>query len=98
MLGRISNQRRSAYCLLVVFGCAWLLATNASAQTTAFTYQGRLTDGGTPANGNDDLQFTLWDSSSGGAQIGSNQGLPAGQVSLGVVSVRLALGADAFPG
>jgi len=29
------------------------------AQTTSFTYQGRLTDGGTAANGNYDLQFTL---------------------------------------
>ena len=43
----------------------------ALAQTTAFTYQGRLTDGGTPANGNYDLQFALWDSSSGGSQMRS---------------------------
>src|SRR2546427_2569625 len=98
MLGRISNQRRSAYCLLVAFGCAWLLATNASAQTTAFTYQGRLTDGGTPANGNYDLQFALWDSSSGGSQIGSTQALPAVQVSGGVFTVTLDFGANAFPG
>src|SRR6266581_2312156 len=98
MLGRISNQRRSAYCLLVAFGCAWLLATNASAQTTAFTYQGRLTDGGTPANGNYDLQFTLWDSASGGSQIGSTQALPAVQVSSGVFTVTLDFGANAFPG
>src|SRR5207244_11023099 len=98
MLGRISNQRRSAYCLLVVLGCAWLLATNASAQTTAFTYQGRLTDGGTSANGNYDLQFTLWDSASGGSQIASTQALPAVQVSGGVFTVTLDFGANAFPG
>jgi len=30
-------------------------------QTSGFTYQGRLTDGGTPANGNYDLQFVLFD-------------------------------------
>src|SRR6184192_1108159 len=98
MLGLISNQRRSAYCLLVAFGCAWLFASNAAAQTTAFTYQGRLTDGGTPANGNYDLQFALWDSSSGGMQIGSTQALPAVQVSGGVFTVTLDFGANAFPG
>src|SRR6266568_2629224 len=98
MLGRISNQRRSAYCLLVVFGCAWLLATNASAQTSAFTYQGRLTDGGTLANGNYDLQFALWDSLGGGSQIGATQALPAVQVSDGVFNVTLDFGANAFPG
>src|SRR2546425_6704237 len=98
MLGLISNQRRSAYCLLVAFGCAWLLATNASAQTTAFTYQGRLTDGGTPANGNYDLQFALWDSLGGGSQIGATQPLPAVQVSGGVFMVTLDFGANAFPG
>src|SRR6266478_3448504 len=70
----------------------------ALAQTTAFTYQGRLTDGGTPANGNYDLQFTLWDSASGGSQIGSTQALPAVQVSSGVFTVTLDFGANAFPG
>jgi len=33
----------------------------ASAQGTAFTYQGRLNDGVNPANGNYDLQFTIYD-------------------------------------
>src|SRR2546427_10595767 len=98
MLGRISNQRRSAYCLLVAFGCAWLFATNAAAQTTAFTYQGRLTDGGTSANGNYDLQFALWDSSSGGSQIGSTQQISTGAMSSGVFAGTPDFCADAFPG
>ncbi len=43
------------FCLLLAL---WLLlACAAFAQTTAFTYQGRLTDGGSPANGSYDLQF-----------------------------------------
>lgn len=33
----------------------------ALAQTTAFTYQGKLTDAGNPANGNYDLQLKLFD-------------------------------------
>src|SRR5437667_3651877 len=98
MLGSILNQQGSGCRLLAAFVCAWLFATNAAAQTTAFTYQGRLTDGGTSANGNYDLQFTLWDSASGGSQIGSTQALPAVQVSGGVFTVTLDFGANAFPG
>jgi len=40
--------------LLAVVGCL------AHAQGTAFTYQGRLNSGGTPANGSYDLAFTLF--------------------------------------
>jgi len=37
---------------------------------TSFTYQGKLTDGGAPANGSYDLVFTLYDAASGpGSQI-----------------------------
>jgi len=35
-------------------------AVSIAAQTTAFTYQGRLTDGGAPANGNYDFRFQLY--------------------------------------
>ena len=38
------------------------------AQTGRFTYQGRLSDGGTPANSNYDVTFQLYDSSTGGNQ------------------------------
>jgi hypothetical protein len=37
---------------------------------TAFTYQGRLTDAGTPANGTFDLQLVLMDAAVGGSQVG----------------------------
>src|SRR5438132_5394454 len=71
-------------------------------QTTAFTYQGRLTDGGAPANTNYDLQFTLWDALSGGTQ--QPQPAPAAltktnvAVTGGVFSVLLDFGVSAFPG
>ncbi len=42
-----------------------------SAQGTAFTYQGRLNDGGSRANGIYDLQFTLFDAATGGNQVGA---------------------------
>ena len=67
-------------------------------QTTTFTYQGRLTDGGTPANGIYDLQFALFDSASSGGQIGSSQTLTNVSVSNGIFTVSLAFGANAFTG
>src|SRR5229473_952533 len=75
-----------------------LAATSAFAQSSGFTYQGRLTDGGTPANGNYDLQFALFDSLSGGTQVGSTQTLNTVAVSNGVFTVSLDFGANSFPG
>ncbi|HEX6293482.1 MAG TPA: hypothetical protein VFZ66_30150 [Herpetosiphonaceae bacterium] len=41
-----------------------------AATTRAFTYQGRLTNGGVPANGTYDFTFILYDASVGGSQAG----------------------------
>src|SRR6266702_5324209 len=96
---RNSHLRHRQRIVWRLFALLLLLnAVRVVAQTTAFTYQGRLTDGGTSANGNYDLQFALWDSASGGSQIGSTQALPAVQVSSGVFTVTLDFGANAFPG
>src|SRR5438105_4498690 len=81
-----------------------LLMTSAlvSAQTTTFTYQGRLQDTGTPANGTYDLEFTLWDAASGGTS--QPQPSPvivtrsAVSVANGIFTVQLDFGANAFPG
>ena len=78
---------------LILFGAAV-----AFGQASSFTYQGRLTDGGTAANGNYDLQFALFDSASGGTQIASTQTLNTVAVSNGVFSVTLDFGASSFPG
>ncbi len=43
---------------------------NAQALGTAFTYQGRLTDGGSPANGEYDFQFRLYNGNDG-SEVGS---------------------------
>src|SRR5262245_52147826 len=42
---------------------------SAHAQGTTFTYQGRLNDGASPANGNYDLKFTLFGASSSGSAL-----------------------------
>ena len=46
-------------------------ATVSEQQLPDFTYQGRLEESGLPASGSYDFTFTLWDSLSGGSQIGS---------------------------
>ncbi len=78
---------------------AWLAASGAGlAQTTSFSYQGKLTDGGAPASGAYDLQFALWDSATGGTQVGQTQTLSGVAVSNGVFTVGLDFGASSFPG
>jgi hypothetical protein len=64
---------------------------------TAFTYQGRLTDGGAPANGSYDLVFKLYDDSAGGSQVGISvtQTLT---VTDGLFTVQLDFGSDVFDG
>ncbi len=52
---------------LLVFSILFIVSFNtAFAQTTAFTYQGKLSDGATPANGNYDFQFKLYDTATVG--------------------------------
>ena len=67
-------------------------------QTTSFTYQGALNDGGNPANGTYDLQFKLYDALSGGSQIGSTVTVNVVTIANGLFKVTLDFGATAFPG
>src|SRR5712692_2341912 len=75
---------------------------SAFAQTPSFTYQGRLTDGGTPANNNYDLQFTVWDALMGGTQQPQPSPVTVARnavaVANGIFTVQLDFGASAFPG
>jgi hypothetical protein len=90
-------------CVLINVALVLLLsAATAVAQTTSFTYQGRLTDSGASANGNYDLQFTLWDALSGGTQQPQPSPVTATRsavaVANGIFTVQLDFGASAFPG
>jgi Chaperone of endosialidase len=93
----ISHQKGLLRLAIVALTIA-LAVGSVLAQTTSFTYQGRLTDGGNPANGNYDVQFALFDSLSGGTQIGSTQTLNTVPVSNGVFTVSLDFGASSFNG
>jgi hypothetical protein len=65
---------------------------------TGFTYQGRLTDGGSPANGTYDFEFSLYDAASDGSQVGSTVTQDDVAVSNGTFIVQLDFGSSAFDG
>ena len=85
------------FCRLITFLALLAAAANLHAQSTEFTYQGRLLSGNAPANGTHDFEFVLWDSVSGGNQLGPVVTLTAVNVNNGVFSVRIDFG-DQFPG
>lgn len=59
---------------------------------SAFTYQGYLTDGGNPASGAYDFQFTLYNALSGGSQVGSIVAKSSITVTKGLFTVALDFG------
>src|ERR1039457_831208 len=63
-----------------------------NAQGTAFTYQGRLNNNGTPVNGLYDFRFTLENAPSGGLYVGSPQVMNAVPVTNGLFTVILDFG------
>lgn len=68
------------------------------AQGTAFSFQGRLTDAGAPANGTYDLRFTLYDSASENNAVGGPLTNSATAVSNGLFIVTLDFGTGTFNG
>jgi len=62
------------------------------AQGTAFTYQGRLNDGGSPANGSYDLTFTLFGVNAGGVAIAGPVTNSAVALSNGLFTTTVGLG------
>lgn len=48
-------------------------ATQPAAIGTGFVYQGQIKQGGAPANGSYEFQFSLWNDAAAGSQVGSSQ-------------------------
>jgi hypothetical protein len=90
-----SSYRRNISLLMLTLV---LTAGATFAQTSSFTYQGRLTDAGSPATGFYDLQFSLFDTADGTVKIGQTQNVLNVSVSSGVFTVTLDFGPNAFPG
>src|SRR5262245_25442929 len=67
------------------------------AQTTAFTYQGRLNVGGVPVTGSYDLSFAVFNAATNGAQQGPMRTNSPTGVTNGLFTVVLDFG-NQFPG
>jgi hypothetical protein len=72
--------------------------TMADPMGTAFTFQGRMTAGGSVANGPYDLKFLLYDAQNAGTQIGPALTNSPVCVSNGLFTVTLDFGAGVFAG
>jgi len=72
--------------------------THAAPLGTAFSYQGQLTSGGGPANGNYDLVLALFDDPAFGSQVGSTVTNSNVAVSNGLFTTAVDFGAGIFNG
>ncbi|PWU09018.1 MAG: hypothetical protein C5B50_28110 [Verrucomicrobia bacterium] len=83
---------------LLICGLVLSLARHGHAQSTAFTYQGKLNDGSNPASGLYDMTFTLFDSATGLNQIGLPVSAFATPVTNGLFTTSLDFGSGPFTG
>ena len=86
-------MKRSGFLFLIIL---FVLYFPVLAQTSAFTYQGKLTDLGQPANGPFDFTFRLFDAQAGGYQVGGDILVDDLQATAGIFTVVLDFGATAF--
>lgn len=80
--------------LLVLLGVVLGIAGTARAQSTQFTYQGRLNEFGVPAEGIYDLRFRLYDAATGLTQVGVTQCVDNVAVVAGTFTTKLDFGAQ----
>lgn len=85
-------MKTKIFFIIAAIACFWQVS---SAQP-GISYQGSLKNAGAPANGNHDFEFRLWDSESGGVQVGTTVTLNGVAVTNGIFSVTLAFG-NQFP-
>ena len=81
--------RKPAFWLITLTMC---MQASAFAQSSGFTYQGKLADGGNAANGQYDFQFQLFDALSGGTQQGTMLVVSNVTVTAGIFTVQLDFG------
>lgn len=89
-------KRMSHLFISVLFLMAVTLSV--AAQTTAFTYQGHLSDSGSPATGNYDFVFRLYGAPNGGGQVGTAFSTNSVPLSNGLFTVTLDFGSIQFAG
>lgn len=91
---KYKNINQQSFSILITI---FLFAISVSAQTTAFNYQGNLSNGGSPANGSYLLQFELYDAAVGGNQVGATISDVAITAVAGIFTTQLDFG-DVFDG
>ena len=84
--------------LVLAFLLLIVVTPKVAAQSTSFTYQGRLTDNGVPAAGVYDLQLTVFSAVSGGSSVGTTSTFDDLAVSNGLFTVILSPGTTVFDG
>jgi hypothetical protein len=92
MINRLNAMKNSIARILSALAVCCCLGGAVLAQTTEFTYQGRLTDGAGPASGSYDLCFALYDDINAGTQQGGAVTNSATTVSNGLFTVALDFG------
>jgi len=91
-------MKPSAFILITAVSAFLVVAPGAQAQGTAFTYQGRLNHGGSPANGLYETSFALYDAVTNGNAVGVLVAVAPVPVSNGLFTVTLDFGSAAFMG
>lgn len=81
---------------IMLIGASLIPTQLAYTQSTAFSYQGYLRDGGEPANGLYDFQFKLYDAAVAGSQVGVTATFDDLSVANGLFTVLLDYGGNAF--
>jgi len=91
------RRGRTWFALGAVLLAAQVKQASAAPLGTAFTYQGRLKNGGGGANGVYDVQFSLWDAVSGGTQVGGTVCSDNVSIADGLFTVTLNAGGEFGP-
>ncbi|MCB1612850.1 MAG: hypothetical protein KDI60_14010 [Xanthomonadales bacterium] len=88
-----ARQLLTSLCAVLITCCLLTETAVAVPQLPEFTYQGRLSQNGAPANGSFNLSFALFDADTNGNQIGATISEPGFPVTNGLFTVSLS-----FPG
>ena len=88
-----ARQFLTSLCAVLITCCLLTETAVAVPQLPEFTYQGRLSQNGAPANGSFNLSFALFDADTNGNQIGATISEPGFPVTNGLFTVSLS-----FPG
>lgn len=95
----MQDVNRKSLNLLLIAGVFSFFTTFASfGQGTAFQYQGQLQNGGSPANGSFDFQFTLYNAVTNGSVVGGTLTNYAVAVNNGLFITTLDFGTNIFTG